>query len=367
MNSYSPPRIKRTIKTVAKQVLISLLIANAIGFLLSFGWTTSTLGLLLRVSLIALVALTVFTLLDYWPPKLPAWLARWVAQVVGVAVSLPITVFIIYWLSTDSNAPPFWQDPDRLLGFNMLTFVGLLVAPWIALTALVRQKDALARHQALAFQLERSKLKQQFTEARHRLLQAQVAPHFLFNTLANIQALVNSGSPRAGEVLNSLTAYLRAAVPQLDESTNNFKQELKLTSAYLELMQLRMPDRLTYDLAIDQSIYDLSCPAMTLMALVENAIRHGIDPSENGGHVQININRQTDQVIIQVIDTGVGLHYKQNENSTTQSTKSGTGLSSLRERLKLSFQNNAHLQVFEQQPHGVHAEVTIPAQETQTL
>lgn len=366
MNSTSPP-IKRNITMVAKQLLISLLIANAIGFLLSFGWTTSTLGLLLRVSLIALIALITFTLLDYWPSKLPKWLARWVTQVIGVAISVPVTVFVIYWVSTDSSAPPFWQDADRLLGFNTLTFVGLLVAPWIALTALVRQKDALARHQALAFQLERSKLQQQFTEARHRLLQAQVAPHFLFNTLANIQALVNSGSSRAGEVLNSLTAYLRAAVPQLDESTNSFNQELKLTSAYLELMQLRMPDRLTYDLSIDKSVYSLACPAMTLMTLVENAIRHGIDPSEKGGHVQININLNNDQVVIQVIDTGVGLQYKRNENSSTHSTNDGTGLSSLRERLKLSFNNNAHLQVFEQQPHGVHAEVIIPTQEAQVL
>ena len=99
----------------------------------------------------------------------------------------------------------------------MITGAGVLLAPWVALGALVRQREALAREQALAFELERSELERQALDARLRLLQAQVQPHFLFNTLANVRALVNAGSPRAPAVLDSLIAYLRAAVPRLNE------------------------------------------------------------------------------------------------------------------------------------------------------
>ena len=100
----------------------------------------------------------------------------------------------------------------------MLTFLGILArAVDGARRRCVRQKEALARDQALAFELERSELERQALDARLHLLQAQVAPHFLFNTLANVQALVDAGSPQASAVLRSLIAYLRAAVPRLDE------------------------------------------------------------------------------------------------------------------------------------------------------
>ena len=109
--------------------------------------------------------------------------------------------------------------------------------------AIVRQKEAFAIDQKLTFALERSELERQALDARLHLLQAQVAPHFLFNTLANVQALVDAGSPHASAVLRSLTAYLRAAVPLLHESAATIERELQLVQPYLELMQMRMPDR----------------------------------------------------------------------------------------------------------------------------
>ncbi len=132
----------------------------------------------------------------------------------------------------------------------------MLFAPWIALAAMVRQRDAFARDQALAFELERSELERQALDARLRLLQAQVEPHFLFNTLANVQALVDAGSPQASTVLESLIAYLRAAVPRLHEPATTLGQELQLVRAYLELMQMRMPDRLQFTLAAVDDVGD---------------------------------------------------------------------------------------------------------------
>jgi sensor histidine kinase YesM len=155
------------------------------------------------------------------------------------------------------------MDKERLGGFAMLVIFGLLLAPWAALAALVRQKEALARHQRLVFDLERSELERQALDARLHLLQAQVAPHFLFNTLANVRALVDTGSPRASDVLESLIAYLRAAVPRLHEPATALGQELDLVRAYLELMHTRIPDRLQFTLHVDESLLSLRCPPLT--------------------------------------------------------------------------------------------------------
>jgi LytS/YehU family sensor histidine kinase len=240
-------------------------------------------------------------------------------------------------------------------GFAILCMTGILVAPWAALAALVRQKDALARHQALAFELERSELERQASDARLRLLQAQVAPHFLFNTLANVQALVDAGSPQASAVLQSLVAYLRAAVPRIEGPATTLSDELELVRAYLELMHMRMPDRLQFALHVDEGARTLSCPPMTLLTLVENAVRHGIDPSEEGGRIDILVQRRGDRCVMRVSDSGAGLGQA--------GGGLGTGLSTLRERLQLAFDGDAQVRVSAQHPRGVSAEVDFPARE----
>jgi hypothetical protein len=331
----------------------ALLVAILPGLLLSVMWGLRT-GLL-RAGALALCAVVTFGLFEQWPKRLPAWFARWVLQVLGVAIAMPIATYLIYVLSTDAGAPPFWRDPDRLAGFGTLTFLALLVVPWAALAALVRQKDALARHQALAFDLERSELERQALDARLHLMQAQVAPHFLFNTLANVQALVDAGSSQASAVLRSLIAYLRAAVPRLNEATTTLGQELELARAYLDLMHMRIPDRLEFALHVDVTARSLRCPPLTLLTLVENAVRHGIDPSEDGGRIDIHVQKRDDRCIVRVSDTGVGLQASGNGL--------GTGLSTLRERLTLAFGESAHLNISSQQPRGVSVELEFPARE----
>lgn len=336
-----------------RRVRFTLCVSIALGLLVNQSFTSTLLSVLLRTVTIGLSALLVFGLFEQWPKRLPAWLARWVLQVVGVAMAIPFSTSAIYVLMTGSGAPSFWHDPDRLSGFATLSILGLLLAPWIALAALVRQKDALARHQALAFDLERSELERQALDARLHLLQAQVAPHFLFNTLANVQALVDTGSPQASPVLGSLIAYLRAAVPRLHETTSTLGQELELIKAYLEVMHMRMPDRLVFSLRADEAVLTMRCPTMTLLTLVENAVRHGIDPSEEGGRIDIDVQRRDDRCMVRVSDTGVGLI--QSANGL------GTGLATLRERLRLLFGADAQLSVSAQFPHGVCAELDFPA------
>jgi LytS/YehU family sensor histidine kinase len=142
-----------------------------------------------------------------------------------------------------------------------LCAVGMLFSTYMTLGAMVRQRDAFVRHQALAFQLERSELERKALDARLRLLQAQVEPHFLFNTLANVREMVVQGLPQAATVLDSLIAYLRAAVPRLHEPATTLGQELDLVRAYLELMQIRMPDRLQFTIEVDKGGAPLALPA----------------------------------------------------------------------------------------------------------
>jgi sensor histidine kinase YesM len=276
-----------------------------------------------------------------------------------VAIAMPLGTYAIYVWSTAAGAPPFWDDKERLAGFGMLMVFGVLLAPWMALGALVRQKDALARHQALAFELQRSELERQALDARLHLLQAQVTPHFLFNTLANVQALVDGGSPQASAVLGSLIAYLRATVPRLHDPATTLGQELQLVQAYLELMHMRIPDRLQFALHVDEAARALRCPPMTLLTLVENAVRHGIDPSEEGGRIDVHVQRQGGRCVVRVSDTGVGLQAQ----TRASSDGLGTGLSTLRERLRLIFGDAAQLRIGAQHPRGVCAELEFPVAE----
>lgn len=332
---------------------VALIASLLLGLLIGLGSTTPMLVWLLRAVIVGLAALLGFGLAEQWPARLPAWLPRWVLQLTVMVIAVPLGALLAYWVTT-GGSPQFGQNPARLIGFGQLTFAGVVFGLWLALGALLRQRESLAREQALAFELERSELARQALDARMRLLQAQVQPHFLFNTLANVQALVDAGSPQASTVLASLIAYLRAAVPRLNEADTTFERELQLVRAYLDLMHLRMPDRLQFSVNADAAALGLRCPPLTLHTLVENAVQHGIDPSEEGGRIDITVRVIDGRCLVSVCDTGVGLRHP--------GTGLGTGLSTLRERLQLAFGGDARLRLTVREPHGVCAELDIPAQ-----
>jgi two-component sensor histidine kinase len=322
------------------------------GILLSLVSYTPAAIVIGRTVLVGISAMLAFGLTERRPAQIPRWMARWVLQVIAVAAVIPLSAYLAYWLTTGGH-PNLVSDELRLAGYAMLTLSGLLFAPWIAVGALVKQRDAFVRDQATAFALERSELERKALDARFRLLQAQVEPHFLFNTLANVQTLVESGAPQATQVLKSLIAYLRAAVPRLQEPATSLGQELDLVRAYLQVMYMRMPDRLEFNVNADPGTEFLTCPPMTLLTLVENAVRHGIDPSETGGQIEVRVQLLTGRCVARVTDTGVGLK--------ALGRGLGTGLSSLRERLELAFAGDAQLRLSEVLPHGVCVEVSFPA------
>lgn len=335
-----------------RRLRVMLGAAFVASLLLLPGWQTPYWSLLGRLLLVGLVLLLVFGLFERWPAHLPRWLARWALQVAAVAFAVPFAVWLAYTLATLSHRPAWWTERGYLIGFGTMTILGLLVAPWIAVAALLRQIKDEARHQALAFELERSEYERRALDARLGLLQAQVEPHFLFNTLANIRELVDEGSPQASAVLANLITYLRAAVPHLHDSATTLQQELELVRAYLEVMHMRMPDRLQFSLHVEDAALPLYCPPMTLLSLVENAVRHGIDPSESGGRIDVRVCVRGERCRIEVADTGVGL--------THANDGCGTGLANLRERLQLAFGPGAQLWLNAAEPHGAIAEIEFP-------
>jgi sensor histidine kinase YesM len=329
------------------------LLALFTSFPLCIGWGGSYRALLARLLIAGLLLLLVFAAFERHPAKLPEWLERWVLQVAAVALAVPFAVGVAYMFTSWGYTTSFGHDVKRQMGYAMIVGAGLLVAPWAALAALFRQVSGQARNRELAFALERSQLERQALHARVRLLQAQVEPHFLFNTLANVRELVDSGSPQASAVLESLIAYLRAAVPRLDAEAATLGQELELVRAYLEVMQMRIPDRLQFLVQADPALHALRFPAMALLTLVENAVRHGIDPAEEGGRIEVRVRRDAAQLHVQVLDTGVGLR-------AGSEAGGGTGLANLRERLLLLYRGRATLVLLPLSPHGTSAEIALP-------
>jgi sensor histidine kinase YesM len=278
-------------------------------------------------------------------------LPRWVAQLLAVALGAALSPLVVQMLSVGGDFSAFLASRRMVHGYVLVTLSAALVGTLFALGALYRERDAQARTDALRFALERETLQRQATDARLHLLTAQIEPHFLLNTLANVQQLVDSGSPRAAPVFQSLIDYLRAALPQLHQKTATLGDEERLVRAYLELMLMRMPDRLTFRIAVEPSLRALPFPSMALLTLVENAIRHGIDPGCDGGHVEVGAQRGAGgEVRLWVTDTGVGL---------AEGAGTGSGLRNLQERLQAFFPSGASVTLSGHTPRGVRAEVVV--------
>lgn len=353
MPNALPPSVTPVPRPGWRRLRTTVVACLALGALMSPVWRGVLWQLFARWLFIGLCALGVFELFARWPRRLPRWLARWVLQLGSVGLSVPVAVLVIYTLGTVGNAVPWWRDGEYLVGFGLFLAVGLLVAPWLAISALMYEVSGAAQRQALAFDLERSQYERQALDAKLRALQAQVEPHFLFNTLANVRELVDLGSPQASSVLGSLISYLRAAVPRLQDPLTTIGSELELVQSYLEIMHLRMPDRLRFSIECSASARAVRCPPSALLTLVENAVRHGIDPSERGGEVRVHVAVRADRCYASVCDTGLGLR---GDNASL-----GTGLATLRERLRLLFAGDFELRLVANQPRGARAELVLPA------
>ena len=190
-------------------------------------------------------------------------------------------------------------------------------------------------------------------EARLKLLETQLEPHMLFNTLANLRALIGADPQRAQAMLDHLIDYLRATLEASRASTHTLQAEFDRLRDYLELMSIRMGPRLRYTLELPPELAQHQVPALLLQPLVENSIRHGLEPKIEGGSVKVSARREGDLLSLQVLDSGVGL-------ATPSPERPGFGTSQVRERLAATYGPQAAIEIIAGSDGGTLATVIFP-------
>jgi len=196
-------------------------------------------------------------------------------------------------------------------------------------------------------------LKRQVVEARMAAMQAQIEPHFLFNTLASIDHLIEVDPPRASKMQKNLISLLRASMPALREGGSGLGRELAVVRPYLEILKVRMEDRLQTEVNVSEGLQSAEFPPMMLQSLVENAIKHGLEPKPEGGRLTVAAEIVHGKLEVSVADTGVGFG-----RAATAGT--GVGLANIRERLKLLYGKAAEVRIAENAPSGTRVTIVVP-------
>lgn len=196
----------------------------------------------------------------------------------------------------------------------------------------------------------------ELSEAKLSLLNAQVEPHFLYNTLASAQLLTRSDPERADAMLGHLIAYLRRSLPRTLQGQSTLGEELERANAYLEILKIRMGPRLSTQVDVPEALHALPFPSMMLQTLVENAIKHGLESKPGGGTVWIRAITGNRELSVTVADDGRGFN--------AESSGTGIGLKNVRERLRLAYGNAARFSIAANFPAGVAATITLPTDKT---
>jgi signal transduction histidine kinase len=189
------------------------------------------------------------------------------------------------------------------------------------------------------------------TQARLALLQAQIEPHFLFNTLANAQSVIESDPRTAKSILENLNQYLRVSLGRTRRATSTLGDEVSLIGALLAIAQLRLGGRLRYSIDVPAELQAARLPPLLVQPLVENALKHGIEPAVSGGEIRVEARREAESLRLCVTDTGVGLDAGSPER---------VGLGNVRGRLASLYGERGRLALYGREPHGVVAEITLP-------
>ena len=282
-----------------------------------------------------------------WDKSSPAW--RLVGAVaVGSAIALALIILLKQYDLV--HVTTRWRS--FMGNFLASFFLGLMVS----LFFLVRERDARSRAAVLRAEAERTLLAKQAVEAELKLMQAQIEPHFLFNTLASVQFLTETDPPRAGKLLGHLTDYLRAALPDLRAKLTTIGRETDLARAYLEILAIRMGSRLAFDIDIPADLRAHPFPPNMLISLVENAIKHGLEPAAEGGRLSIAARRIDEQVEVTVTDSGRGLA----ASSHGGTNGNGVGLANVRDRLAALYGPRGRFAIEEHSPRGTRAMIGIP-------
>lgn len=238
------------------------------------------------------------------------------------------------------------------------SFVTLLVLALFGTKALMGgKKRAEAETLTANAAVERESMQRQLSEAKMQMMQAQVEPHFLFNTLASVEHLIETDPPRASAMQRSLIKYLRAVLPQMRDNAliTNLGREADMVVAYLNLLKMRMEERLTVDFDIPDGLRSAAFPPMMLQSMVENAIKHGLEAKPQGGTLKVRADVAHNKLRVIVSDDGLGF-------GAVPSDGTGLGLMTIRERLKLLHGDQGQLLIAANSPSGVIATIEVPYQ-----
>ena len=305
-------------------------------------------GFPLLLAMAAPMIVGVTAALNLGPPSgLPRFAALAAAVVVSSFVGLALRVAIIRLMG--SGGPPL----TILLTYLWPRYALLCGMMTVAAEFYRREVESIQAMQRA--ELERAALEREMAEARLQCLQAQIEPHFLFNTLANVRRLYETSREAGATMLDNLMRYLEVALPTMRERTTTLERDAELVAAFLRVQQVRMGSRLAFAIDIPDSLKSLPVPPMMLLTLVENAVKHGLNPSLDGGLVRVSARRNGERLILSVADTGVGF---------APGSGAGTGLANIRARLAAQFGDRADLALTNNELGGVTAVLALPVVST---
>jgi sensor histidine kinase YesM len=277
-------------------------------------------------------------------PPTGAWRIVVVAAAVVLGAALAATARML-WLMQ-------FYDEFNLSGWLSLFTRFALVAGLLVVVGEFHRAEVRSLEALRAADANRVALEQQTLQARLKTLEAQIEPHFLFNTLATLRRLYET-DPAAGEVmLERLMRYLEVALPSMRNDHSTLEREATLIESYLELQRVRMGRRLAYGLDIAPELRGLEVPPMMLLTLVENAIKHGLAPQREGGRVDVHARLDGESLVLEVVDTGRGFG--------SETFGGGTGLANIRARLAAIFGPAAQFTLAPHEPRGTRATIRMP-------
>jgi len=240
------------------------------------------------------------------------------------------------------------EHPNAILSSLIMALVfGTVISYYFHSRGVIAEATAAARLDAL----ERAAYENRLTESNLRMLQAQIEPHFLFNTLANVLSLIRDEPLKAERMLEDFIGYLRGSLSRTRSGEVSLADELELLRAYLDIQAIRMGERLHYSIDVAPELLATRLPPLLLQPLVENAIKHGLEPKADGGTLTIRVRQEDAALLIEIDDTGLGL--------PLQDTP-GIGLANIRERLQALYRQDAELTIQPNHPCGVKVGLRIP-------